>query len=381
MASFVNQINQKELSNNMKILLRNQKHEKWQMVESVPYGAESELQELLAKEPSLITIDEVRDGSGVLVAAVREFPLDIGSIDLVGFTANGDIAIIECKLANNAEVKRKVIGQVFEYGAYFWEMNYETLDEKISLRTGKNLADLVREALEDPNWDEEVFRANIQTSLEKGNFILIIVVDTISEELSRIIRFVNDAGRPTFSLAALEMQRYQHGNTEMLVPHVFGTASKPKQRANSLERKKWDEISFFNELSVTHPECIEPSKKFLEWAKNNKKITRIRWGEGNRTGSFVPIVEHGGKAHQLFAVYTYGTLEVYFYWYQYKPPFNSLSKRKLLLDRLNKINGIKIPEDGINQRPNIQLTVFNNQQAMQEILETFDWVIDEILGS
>lgn len=365
----------------MKILIRNQKHEKWQMVQSAPYGAEAELQRLLAEEPSLISIDEVRDGSGVLVAAVREFPLEIGSIDLVGFTANGDIAVIECKLANNLEIKRKVIGQVLEYGANLWGMDYETLDEKVSLRSGKSLADLVREAVGDPNWDEEGFRTNIEAALDMGNFILIIVVDAINEELSRIIRFVNDAGRPSFSFAALEMQRYQHGQAEMLVPHVFGTASKSKQRINPPDRKKWDEESFFGELDTTHPECVEPARKILEWATNNKKLTRIWWGEGGKTGSFVPIVEFGGKSHQLFAVYTYGTLEVYFYWYQYKPPFNSVSKRKLLWERLNKINGIKIPEDGIAKRPNIQLTVFNNQDALQDLMQAFNWVIDEILGS
>src|SRR5689334_11071612 len=111
----------------MKILMRSDKHEKWQLVQSAMYGAEAELQALLADTPSLISVNEVREGAGTLIAAVREFPLDIGYIDLLGFTAEGDIAVIECKLAQNDEIKRKVIGQVFEYGAYLWDMDYETL--------------------------------------------------------------------------------------------------------------------------------------------------------------------------------------------------------------------------------------------------------------
>ena len=95
----------------MKILLRNGKSEEWNMVESAKYQDESELQKLLAETPSLISIDDVRPGAGALVTAVCEFPLDIGYVDLVAFSTQGDMAIIECKLADNPEIKRRVIGQ------------------------------------------------------------------------------------------------------------------------------------------------------------------------------------------------------------------------------------------------------------------------------
>ena len=59
----------------MKILIRGKRNEKWKVVQSAAYGAETELQNLLAEEPSLITINEVREGAGTLVVAIREFPL------------------------------------------------------------------------------------------------------------------------------------------------------------------------------------------------------------------------------------------------------------------------------------------------------------------
>lgn len=134
----------------MKILIRNHKSEKWQLVQSAAYANEGELQKLLAEQPSLVSVNEAREGAGTLVAAVRELQLGIGSIDLVGFTADGDIAVIECKLATNAEIKRKVIGQVFEYGVGLWGMSYEELDQKILQRTNQNLAECYRPALESP---------------------------------------------------------------------------------------------------------------------------------------------------------------------------------------------------------------------------------------
>ena len=44
----------------MKILIRGQKDKEWHLVESAAYGNETELQQLLAESPSLISLDEVR---------------------------------------------------------------------------------------------------------------------------------------------------------------------------------------------------------------------------------------------------------------------------------------------------------------------------------
>jgi hypothetical protein len=156
----------------MKILVRNDKKDAWKLVESAAYKGEGELQHLLAESPSLISIEDVRVSAGQLVVAVREFPLPIGFLDLVAFSADGDMTLIECKLASNAEIKREVIGQALEYGSYLWQMHYEELDQKIKERTGKSLAELMHAALGGVEWDEEAFRANVESALETGSFII-----------------------------------------------------------------------------------------------------------------------------------------------------------------------------------------------------------------
>jgi len=47
-------------------LIRNGNKEKWQLVQSAGYEAESELQHLLAEQSSLISLNEVREGCGPL---------------------------------------------------------------------------------------------------------------------------------------------------------------------------------------------------------------------------------------------------------------------------------------------------------------------------
>jgi hypothetical protein len=293
----------------MKILLRNDKKDAWKLVESAAYKGEVELQNILAKSPSLISIEDVRVGAGQLVVAVREFPLPIGLLDLVAFSANGDITLIECKLASNPEIKRKVIGQAFEYGAHLWQMRYEELDQKIKERTNKSLADLMHAALGDLEWDEEAFRANVEAALDAGSFILMIVVDEITEELSRIIHFVNNCGRPVFTFAALEMQRYQSDQTEMLVPRVVGDTFTPSG-GDSGSRIRWTEETFFTEANNLDRTTLETIRQLYKWSKENADL--VRFGTGIANGSFTFLLERDEKSGSIFSVFTHGTITVNF---------------------------------------------------------------------
>ena len=286
----------------MKILLRHGKSEAWNMVESAKYQDENELQKLLADSPSLISIDDVRPGAGALVTAVREFPLDIGYVDLVAFSAQGDMAIIECKLADNPEIKRKVIGQALEYGAHFWGMSYSELDEKIKARTGKNLAPLMEEQTDDPAWDEEAFRTNVESALESGSFILMIVVDAITDELSRIIRFVNACGNPAFSFAALEMRRFQSGDAEMLVPRIIGD-TRTADKVGSRRQTNRNEM-----LSKCSPEVSDFFSALLDSAEEQGDT--IYWGTaGFSIRTNIPEMENLAS---IFYGYPPDVLQLYF---------------------------------------------------------------------
>lgn len=360
----------------MKILMREDKNKEWELVESNAYAAENELQELLAASPNIISMDEIRPGAGPLVAAVREFSLPVGYIDILAFTARGDIAIIECKLAKNTQAKREVIGQILDYAAHIWDMNYEELDQSIQNMTNKSLADFVHEQSNDPDWAEEEFRANVRSALEQGNFILTIAVNEINEELNRIVRYVNSAGNPAFSFAALEMRRFHKSSIEMLVPHVFGpTHSASSSKPPSLGQK-WSELSVFEAIRAKEPVAESVAKQILDWAKS--RMLRITWGQGSVYGSFVPVYHHDGRDHPLFAVYTNAVVETYFYWYQQKPPFESEESRLELLGRLNEIKGVSIPKDAIKRRPSIKLSILANPGTLENFLAVFDWMIEEI---
>lgn len=359
----------------MKILTRPHKGLKWQIVESSAYTDESHLQKLLDDSPEIVSLDEIRPDAGPLVVTIREFSLPVGSIDLLGFTARGNIVIIECKRAANTQAKREVIGQILDYAAHLWENTYEALDEKVKVAKGLSLAELVHTKTGE-DWDEEEFRSNVRSALAEGNFILVIVVDEINDELNRIVRYVNATGSPSFSFAALEMRRFTTEQAEMLVPHVFGPVH-VAPRQHTTNKNKWSADTFFPELrSQCGVEAEATARAIFAWAEQKKM--RNWWGEGIRNGSFVPIYNANGRDHQLFAVWSSGFVEMYFYWYQYRSPFDIEEKRLEILNRLNQIPGVKLPPNVISRRPSIPLTVFSSEESLKQFFEIFDWFINEV---
>jgi len=293
----------------MKILLRNGNQENWKMVESFSYGDEKELQKLLAESPDLIPAQDMREGAGQLIAVIREVNVDVGFIDFLGFSAEGEIAVIECKLANNPEVKRKVIGQVLEYGAALWGMTYEEFDQKIQDRAGKPLAELVQHEVDDPEWDEEHFRSNIEENLKTGNFILVIVVDEINDALTRIIRFLNACGSPNFSFAALEMRRFQSDNVEILLPRVDGDYRPPSQRISG-SRKTWNKEALLADARERlSSEAYDLLRDLLTFTEKHAP-GGIGFGSGKDKGSFTYYCTRGGVSASIFSVYTNGDISI-----------------------------------------------------------------------
>lgn len=355
----------------MRILIRDPKSKKWTVADTIKAKAESELQKLLIESPSLITIDEIRDGASKLVTAIGEFGLPgSGSTDILAFSAQGDIALIECKLASNQEIKRKVIGQILEYASYLWQMSYEQVDEKINEMKGKSLAELVAESIAG-DWDEELFRNNVRQNLGNGSFILIIVVDEINDELNQTIKYINECSKSSFSLHALEMNRFQADTIEILVPHVHGNATK---LLTATQRRSWNEETLLKDIAERNPPDIaNTAKELYRWTKEN--ADRIWFGQGKETGSFTLHFLKGGRTIAPFTVYTDGRLALDFGYL-----LGPLSQATLEQFH-EKITGIPtmshIPKIFANKFPSAKVDSLKNSAHCQKFKEAILWLRDQ----
>lgn len=364
-----------------------------QDLSEAPYASEDLLQALLEKYPDLLAgdqIDSVEPRRWLLVSREAGIPSDEDgsarwSLDHLFLDQDAIPTLVEVKRSTDTRIRREVVGQMLDYAAnavVYWPV--ETIRARFEAACDSRgdepdvlLAELVEAEFEDDT-AIETFWNQVKTNLQAGRVRLVFVADEIPRELRRIVEFLNEQMDPAEVLAVEVKQFVGHG-IKTLVPKVIGqTAGSDRKRpGGAAEPRKWDEASFFQHLEARRGAGeVGVAKEILEWAR--PKVTRVWWGEGSQSGSFVPILNHKDRDHQLFAVWTYGTAEIYFYWYQYKEPFDSDEKRLELLKRLNDIEGIDLHNDAIARRPGIPLSVLRNGTALKQFLSVFDWVVQEI---
>ncbi|WP_440950752.1 DUF262 domain-containing protein [Methanosphaerula subterraneus] len=143
------------------------------------------------------------------------------------------------------------------------------------------------------------------------------------------------------------------------------------------DHMRWTEERFMPVLEErAGTDAVEVARSILDWGVRH--TTHIWWGEGKKDGSFAPIFNWKGESYYPVLVWTRGVLVIQFQWLQNRPPFNALEKRKELLDRLNAIPGIAIPEDSLIYRPALPLRAFLPAKIREEFFAVLDWVISEV---
>jgi len=178
---------------------------KWQKATKVEFAAEAQLQKLIYESPELIPTYE---GDAPAVFAREAGLPGSGYTDLLGVDVEGNILLVETKLARNDEVRRTVIGQVLEYAAYLWKMTFKDFDSLFVSREAISVLDLLEAKA--PGIVREEVRDAITSNLSSGAFQLFIAVDKMNDELEKIISYVSSRGNG-LRLEVLEFDLHQSG--------------------------------------------------------------------------------------------------------------------------------------------------------------------------
>ncbi|MEV4937503.1 GmrSD restriction endonuclease domain-containing protein [Streptomyces zaomyceticus] len=110
------------------------------------------------------------------------------------------------------------------------------------------------------------------------------------------------------------------------------------------------------------------------WRRQGGHVTYGRYEE---TSCF-PMLDLGTsrRQHLMWPVGVYpvsGTVEVVFQYLKTRSPFDDTEQRRELLNRLNKIDGIDLPEAKLELRPSFPVGVF--AEHGDEICEVLDWFV------
>ena len=355
------------------------------------YDNEGILQKLLADYPNLLAGDLIdQDAPRRWLLIRREVAVPSGednrslmSLDHLFLDQDAIPTLVEVKRSSDMRIRREVVGQMLDYaanavanwsieeirGRYYAACESNHLDPDIEIQT------FIGES-----FTANEFWQKAQENLSAGRIRLLFVADEIPIDLRRIVEFLNKQMNPA-EVLAVEIKQYSGDGIKTLVPRVFGQTieTQEKSRRGNTSQKQWDEDAFFVELAnKTDEESVNAARAILEWAKRK---TQVWWGKGSQIGSFVPYIFHDDTQHQLFAIYTHGKVEIYFQWYARKSGFDDEAKRLLLLEKLNRIEGVKIPKNAIARRPSISLHGLNDPGKVSQFLDIFDWYLDVIKQS
>lgn len=317
------------------IILKNGKNA--EKLNKMSFREEAELQKYIFENPDIIPLEEIKENVKFTVLD-KEFPVNVGSIDILGVDDEGDLYIIETKLYKNPD-KRQVLAQVLDYGASLWEsfgsdpdLFVQKLDQKLEKSN-----DGLRKKLEDFGNVDEVIEG-MKQSISNGIFRFIILMDIVHQSLKNLILFMNQNSQ--FSIYAVKLEYYVHEGEgyEILIPHVFGAESKKKI---PVKRKKWDEDSFFRDARNRIEVGCEAVRKLYDFSK--KYADEISWGTGSTIGSFNPKF-HSISKRSIFTVKSNGYLSINFGWLN--DDEDTIKWRAKLLEKLKQVEWLadKIPQ-------------------------------------
>ena len=85
--------------------------------------SERRLQELIHDHPTCLPLDQIEPGIGRLVPVCMELPLRVGSVDNLFVTPEGNLVLVEVKLWENPEARRKVVAQALDFATALFRID------------------------------------------------------------------------------------------------------------------------------------------------------------------------------------------------------------------------------------------------------------------
>ncbi|HEY8700762.1 MAG TPA: hypothetical protein VIM08_07330 [Arthrobacter sp.] len=219
------------------------------------YALESELQEILAAHPELIP------GVSPVARTCREFQSEVGPADIVVVDSTGELTLVECKLASNPQIRREVVGQMFDYASRLWKMDVEEFAAKWRVRTSRPLF------IDDADGGISL-RESLARNLAEGRFRIVLAVDVINPALKRMVEYLNAMAGPATSVIAVEYSRLRQGSVEILMPHVYGQElAEARSAPESRDLIAWDEDTYSSWLQEHDSGNLDRFEFFLTTAR------------------------------------------------------------------------------------------------------------------
>jgi hypothetical protein len=344
----------------VKILIKKHPKKEWKHLSQTKYSREDDLKDILFRDPKVFPVGDIFpdvEPAPIHLMLKEVYLPDSGSVDLLGIDTKGSIYIIETKLARNPEIKREVIGQVWEYAAFMKGQSVNWLNEIVVKQTKGTLE---QNFVDVSNLDMERFMQNLQDNMEDGTFRMFIIVDKGNPTLQRTINFINDKTEAGIEIHALELRYFNDKEgTEILVPHVYA-AKKP---VIDKPRGYWTKEKFFEEADKYIPD--EKTRQTLrDLFEFGNKIGTVEFGAGRTTGTFSVSLKHKDSREKLFFI----SYKSQFTWFPFKEMVRHGINRELVLSYIKELKslGFELDKESIERTPTFDISLLNDEEQFNK---------------
>lgn len=224
----------------------------WRLLSPSGFPAEAALHELVERAPHILPLA----GSPHLIVVGREVGLGGNSADLIAIEPSGRLAIIEIKLARNAEARRAVIAQVLTYAAHLRGLDVATLEHGIlgnhlRQRGYDGLGGAVAANDQEGSFEAAAFASELALNLEEGRFRLVLVLDDAPAELVRLVGYL-EAAADKLRIDLITVAAYEIGGSQVVVP----------QRVEPEERRATGTVTAHTPRPTTGGRFVEGAADF-----------------------------------------------------------------------------------------------------------------------
>lgn len=262
------------------------------------FGSEATLQELLADYPELLEGTQIRPDDPrrwILITREQGIPTTLGagdrwSVDHLVIDQDAMPTLVEVKRGDNTELRRTVITQMLDYAAHAHLVSAVRMRETFEKQPNaeQQLASLFDDSERDVNefWDD------VAKNLEAKRFRLLFVADAIPDELTDIVKFLNEQ-MPKIEVLAVEIKQFRGETLQTLVPRVIGRLEKPNRSTTTQK---------------DHPLYQEFWKDFLNAFTRNYKdweVHRATKGAKNLTNPYLGFDACGKALNEMHYSFDY----------------------------------------------------------------------------
>jgi hypothetical protein len=249
------------------------------------------LQDFVFSHSDALPIAEIEPAFGPMIPLCRELRTNVGPLDILFINGDGLLTLVECKLWNNPEARRAVVGQILDYAKELSSWSYYELEAAIKKTRKGNLVSLYQLVADDVDeLEESEFIDNVERNLRRGRFLLLIVGSGIREGVEGLSDFLQRHAHLNFSLALVEVAIFhlpeQVAGTHLVLPRVVAQTVEVERAVIRIEegrivaelpaekgtrsgtRTKISEQAFYEKLAEIDPTVAQQLRTFLDRAKN-----------------------------------------------------------------------------------------------------------------